>query len=272
MRCKKGFTLIELLVVIAIIALLVSILLPSLNRARELAKRAVCMANLNGIGKGIVIFGASNNDVLLMNDGIGASFVATSTGTNWETDPTGTDMARSVSSLLFLLVADGQGAKMFICPSTGNVTDPELMHLVSGSKVYNYDFSDEDHVDYSYQAPLSTGTNGVNISMSSGVIIAADASPYSTGPLPSPTTAANVQYLTGDTLETHNSQNHSKGEYMNVLYADAHVDDARRPDVGLSSDNIFTASDVTTGGSQTSVFVDQDKHLVQEDSFLCGPK
>ena len=53
MRRTKGFTLIELLVVIAIIALLVSILLPSLNRARELAKRAICGANLNSIGKGI---------------------------------------------------------------------------------------------------------------------------------------------------------------------------------------------------------------------------
>lgn len=49
-RPLHGFTLIELLVVIAIISLLVSILLPSLNKAKELAKAVACASNLKSIG------------------------------------------------------------------------------------------------------------------------------------------------------------------------------------------------------------------------------
>ena len=61
-RRLRGFTLIELLVVIAIIALLISILLPSLSRARELSKRLVCQSNIKGIGTSCKIYSNDNNE------------------------------------------------------------------------------------------------------------------------------------------------------------------------------------------------------------------
>jgi prepilin-type N-terminal cleavage/methylation domain-containing protein len=61
MKRKNGFTLIELLVVIAIISLLVSILVPSLQKAKELAKRVSCLSNLKQIGIGMHIY-ADDND------------------------------------------------------------------------------------------------------------------------------------------------------------------------------------------------------------------
>ncbi len=49
MNSKKAFTLIELLVVIAIIAILLAILLPSLNRVREEGKRTACLNNVKSL-------------------------------------------------------------------------------------------------------------------------------------------------------------------------------------------------------------------------------
>ena len=65
---KRNFTLIELLVVVAIIAILAGILLPSLNKARETAKRARCTGNLKNLTQAFLMYAGDNNDQALENN------------------------------------------------------------------------------------------------------------------------------------------------------------------------------------------------------------
>ncbi len=84
MSTKRGFTLVELLVVIAIIALLMALLLPALERAREQAKRVICLNNLKELTFGWLMY-AEDNDGLIVNGApvgnaswIGRAYITTS--------------------------------------------------------------------------------------------------------------------------------------------------------------------------------------------------
>jgi prepilin-type processing-associated H-X9-DG protein len=69
-----AFTLVELLVVIGIIALLIAILLPSLNRAREQANRAKCLANLRSLGQAMVLYANDHKDRLPNGNPLGSAY------------------------------------------------------------------------------------------------------------------------------------------------------------------------------------------------------
>jgi len=133
-RRPRGFTLIELLVVVAIIALLISILLPSLAKAREQARKAVCAANLGGLGRACLTYTESNRGVFPtplhnLNDtsalGHEASYVGrTMFYRDCETSLTSDSLRNDGSNPrgFFKLLTGGEKAymspKQFICPST----------------------------------------------------------------------------------------------------------------------------------------------------------
>ena len=60
----KKFTLIELMVVLAIIAILLSLLLPSLSKSRQVARRAICISNQKQLGLAIHMYANDNNQYL----------------------------------------------------------------------------------------------------------------------------------------------------------------------------------------------------------------
>ena len=209
MKRRSGFTLIELLVVVAIIALLISILLPSLSRARELAKRAVCSSNLRGIGQGQHIY-ANDNIEWFPNslceegpspdnaaNGHAVEYITHMSEEYWLRAQNPDDSSEEnfvdwdkvhVSRSLFLLVIGGQCTpKQFICASSGEPEDsmrnkgPGASGLegevAAQAGVNRFDFRAYQNMSYGYQMPF--GRKGKpREAMDTRMPIACDKGPY----------------------------------------------------------------------------------------------
>jgi len=135
-RRRNGFTLIELLAVIAIIALLVTILMPTLSRAKELAREAVCLSNARSQGIAAYLY-AEENDRRIPN------FYGTGHGKN---DPAGElgviyNNSRRNCWADILIWADTISPGAFECPTESTPDpDPDSDRTPSsyGANVYMY--------------------------------------------------------------------------------------------------------------------------------------
>ena len=238
MKRLKGFTLIELLVVIAIIALLVAILLPSLGRARELAKQAVCQSNLNSIGKAMMLYKGDDKDrfPVMMDtytpDPNSNAVVATTIAPF----AAGYSFPAQQQCMWLLTYRGMLTEKSFLCPST---TDGLTDHTT-----LKYGFGNERNVSYGIQQPTKKliGTTSLNKSaltdsLGGGVAIVAD---RAFTPPPVGGQYYNGESGFGNILKKFRSQNHVlEGE--SVLYTAGNVTfwKGSGNNAGVGGNNIF---------------------------------
>ena len=164
MKRSKGFTLVELLVVVGIISLLVMILMPTLTRARELAKQAICGANLNTLGKGVAIYMTEYDKFPLITDH-GDSGAELSTATQaeeiWEEASGELVLTANAMQNFWVIIKTGTSEKAFQCPSDGDYQDRKAKSGDPALKAYGW--IDKKNFSYGLHKPyddsLGSGLN-----------------------------------------------------------------------------------------------------------------
>jgi prepilin-type N-terminal cleavage/methylation domain-containing protein/prepilin-type processing-associated H-X9-DG protein len=243
----KGFTLVELLVVIGIIALLISILLPSLNRARETANRVKCASNLRQVGQAILLYANENKGAYPRTKYTAGTNPSASNRAGNEPDPFAAALpTNDVTMAMFLLIRTQDiTAEVFVCPSSNAEKDSYGTGVLANPQNKS-GFTDwKKNLSYSFANPypsVAAVDNGYRLNTTVGAefAVSSDINPgVIAGATPSLTGVNEVS--SAKDMKNANSQNH-QGQGQNVLYGDGHVDFNQNPFCGVKRDCIFTNS------------------------------
>ncbi len=149
-----AFTIVELLVVVTLIALLIALLVPSLQRAREDARRTVCLANLKHVGLALFAYASDHNDQ-------GPTVMAPIDDTAPRTLLTHDDRRVNMGLMLKNTITD---ASIFRCPSqrefryapaTNAPDDPLAPPTSGGSYAYAVQMAAEENPPFANVRHLS---------------------------------------------------------------------------------------------------------------------
>jgi prepilin-type N-terminal cleavage/methylation domain-containing protein/prepilin-type processing-associated H-X9-DG protein len=163
---KLGFTLVELLVVIGIIAVMIAILLPALNRARESARRVQCLSNLRQIGTAFFMYTGENKGwfpcVAVFGNALGYGAATAPAGfpadwMGWPEDWIVWRLKQPSSPLQGSIVkylGNPSSGQIMLCPSD----NPDWRAIANGVGYYPYSYAMNSYLSYgTVYNPLAAG-------------------------------------------------------------------------------------------------------------------
>lgn len=119
---RHGFTLIELLVVVGILAVLIAILLPSLGRAKQTAKRSQCLASIKAWGQAVYTYATE------FDGWFGAKRPGGGLGSQWDQNPKAYDVNATAVGIYSGQGGNSLATRLRFCPSADqqNTGEPSI--------------------------------------------------------------------------------------------------------------------------------------------------